>query len=224
MNRLILKYGYPITAVILLVFVWVIAQRLTRGVEAVVPLAVAAAIVWIAGVIVLIGFWPRITVGGFKRAILRRGLGDGPVGVNMLSAAPERPSRSASAGGLLATGADDLVYLAGWVDVTKGPQVLHVPDMNGRYYSIQFTDPVTGADVAYVGKRTTGTGAGAFLVCDHRRTDAPARGTTPITLPHGRALIIGRVFCTGEDDRSVAYGLARQIRLAPPEGVDRRGT
>ncbi|HWT34042.1 MAG TPA: DUF1254 domain-containing protein [Microbacterium sp.] len=225
MNRVILKYGYPITAVILLVFVWVIAQRLARGVEAVVPLAVAAAIVWIAGVVLLVGFWPWITVGGFTRAIIRRGLGDGPVPVNTLSAAPERPSHSGSTGGLLATGADDLVYLAGWVDVRRGPRVLHVPDMDGRYYGIQFTDPVTGADVAYVGKRTTGTGAGDFFVCDRRRAAVPLDGTTPIVLPHGRALVIGRVFCADEHDRSAAHGLARRIRLAPPEaGAGPHGT
>jgi len=42
MNRLILKYGYPITAVTLLVFVWVVYRRLAGGVQAILPLAVAA--------------------------------------------------------------------------------------------------------------------------------------------------------------------------------------
>jgi hypothetical protein len=46
-NRLILKYGYPITAVILLVFAWVVYRRLASGVDAIIPLAVAAIVVWL---------------------------------------------------------------------------------------------------------------------------------------------------------------------------------
>ena len=37
------------------------------------------------------------------------------------------------------------------------------PRWTGRYYSVQFTDPTSGANFAYVGKRTTGTDAGDFL-------------------------------------------------------------
>ena len=48
MNRLILKYPYPITAVILAVFAWVVSRRLADGVDAIIPLAVAAVVVWAA--------------------------------------------------------------------------------------------------------------------------------------------------------------------------------
>jgi hypothetical protein len=34
----------------------------------------------------------------------------------------------------------------------------------GRYYSVQFNDPSMNANFAYIGKRTTGTGAGEYLV------------------------------------------------------------
>ena len=131
MNRLILKYPYPITAVILLIFAWVVAQRLARGVDAIIPLAVAAVIVWLLGVFVFIYLWPRITVGGFKRAIVKRGFGGGPIPVNTLYAVPERPSQSASTGSLMAVGTDDLVYVGGWLDLEAGPRVLHVPEMAG---------------------------------------------------------------------------------------------
>ena len=123
-------------------------------------------IVWPLGAFVFIYFWPRITVGGFKRAILNRGFGGGPIPINTLYAVPERSSESASSGSLMAVGTDDLVYIGGWLDVKAGPRVLHVPEMDGRYYSVQFTDPASGANVAYVGKRTTGTDAGDFLLCE----------------------------------------------------------
>ena len=54
MNRRILEYGTPITAVVLLVFAWVVYRRLAAGVDAIIPLAVAAVIVWVAGVFALI--------------------------------------------------------------------------------------------------------------------------------------------------------------------------
>jgi hypothetical protein len=213
MNRLILKYPYPVTAVILLIFAWVVIQRLARGVDAIIPLALAAVIVWPLGTFAFVYLWPRITVGGFKRAILNRGFGGGPIPLNTLYAVPERPSDSASSGSLMAVGTDDLLYIGGWLDVAAGPRVLHVPEMNGRYYSLQFTDPTDGANFAYVGKRTTGTGAGTFLLCEPIWTGSVPEGMTRIDVPHRSALVIGRVFATDDDDRRAAYALAKQIQL-----------
>jgi hypothetical protein len=213
MNRLILKYPYPITAVILLIFAWVVIQRLARGVDAIIPLALAAVIVWPLGTFVFVYLWPRITVGGFKRAILKRGFGAGPIPINTLYAVPERPSESASSGSLMATGTDDLLYIGGWLDAQAGPRVLHVPEMNGRYYSLQFTDPESGSNFAYVGKRTTGTDAGEFLVCERTWTGSVPDGMSRIDVPHRSALVIGRVFAADDDDRRGAYALAKQIQL-----------
>ena len=215
MNRLILKYGNRITAVILLVFAWVVYRRLAGGVDAIIPLAVVATVVWALGPFTFIYFWPRITVGGFKRAILQRGFGSGPIPVNTLYAVKDRPSQSASTSSLMGTGTDDLLYIGGWLDVDAGPQVLHVPEMNGRYYSLQFTDPSSGANFAYVGKRITGTASGDFLLCKPGWHGNVPAGMARIDLPHRSALVIGRVFTADEGDRLAAYSLAKQIELAP---------
>ncbi len=193
------------------------AQRLARGVEAIIPLAVAAVIVWLLGTVVFVYLWPQITVGGFKRAIVKRGFGGGPIPINTLYAVPDRSSQSASRGSLMAVGTDDLVYVGGWLDLEAGPRVLHVPEMAGRYYSVQFTDPTSGANVAYVGKRTTGTDAGDFLICEPKWTGSVPAGMTRIEVPHRSALVIGRVFAADDDDRHVAYALAKQIQLTPLE-------
>jgi len=218
-NRLILKYPYPVAAVILLIFVWVVIQRLARGVDAMLPLALAAVIVWPLGTFVFVYLWPRITVGGFRRAILSRGFGGGPIPVNTLYAVPERPSDSASSSSLMAVGTDDLLYIGGWLDAQAGPRVLHVPEMHGRYYSLQFTDPVSGSNFAYVGKRTTGTNAREFLVCERTWTGSVPDGMTRIDVPHRSALVIGRVFAADDDDRRAAYALAKQIQLAPLDNL-----
>ena len=215
MNRLILKHGVPVTIVILAIFTLVIIQRIAAGgVDAIIVLATTALIVWVVGTCVFIYFWPRITVGGFKRIFVRRGLGGGPIPVNTLYAVPESSSRSAAAGSVIATGTDDLLYFGGWLDVTDGPRILAVPEMDGRYYSVQFTDPTTGANFAYVGKRSTGTAAADFLLCAPDWNGNPPAGMNRIEVPHREALLIGRVFVADEDDRPTAYALAKQIQLS----------
>jgi len=223
MNRLILKYGYPITVVILLVFVWVVYRRLAGGVAAIIPLAVAAGVVWVAGTLGFIYYWPRITVGGFKRALLKRGFGGGPIPVNTLYAVRDRSSQAATSS-VMGTGTDDVLYLGGWLDVGTEPRVLQVPEMDGRYYSVQFTDPTSGANFAYVGKRTTGTAAGDYLLCEPGWTGDVPTGMTRIDVPHRAALLIGRVFAADEEDRLAAYALAKKIQLATLNDPSERGS
>lgn len=214
MNRLILKYAYPVTAVILAIFAWVIYSRLSHGWSNIVVLAVAAAIVWVLGTPSFLYLWPRMTVHGFKSAILKRGFGSGPIPVNTLYAEPKISSASPT-GSLMGVGTDDVLYVAGWLDLKNGPQVLHVPDMAGRYYSLQFTDPSTSANFAYVGKRVTGTKAGDYLLSASGWKGTVPNGMTQISAPHGSALVIGRVFVAKDSDQPAAYELARQLKLAP---------
>lgn len=223
MNRLILKYGTPVTIVILAVFAWVIVRRIADGgVNAIMVLVTTAVVVWVVGAFLFVYFWPRITVGGFKRIIVKRGFGGGPIPVNTLYAVPESPSQSASSGSVIATGTDDVLYLGGWLDVKAGPRLLHVPEMGDRYYSVQFTDPSSGANFAYVGKRTTGTARGDFFLCEPQWNGDTPDGTIRIDIPHHAALLIGRVFVADEDDRGAAYALAKQIQLTPPNADGER--
>lgn len=216
MNRLILKYATPVTIVILAIFAWVIYRRIADGgLGAIVLLVVVAVVVWVLGAFAFIYLWPRITVGGFKRVFTRRGLGGGPIPVNTIYAVPESSSQSASSGNVIATGTDDVLYVGGWLDVTAGPRILHVPEMKDRYYSIQFTDPTSGDNFAYVGKRTTGTAAGDFFLCGPKWTGTTPDGSTRIEIPHRAALLIGRVFVADEADRDAAYALAQEIQLMP---------
>jgi hypothetical protein len=218
MNRLILKHSTPVTIVILAVFAWVIYRRVADGgVDAIILLAATAVAMWVLGAFVFIYFWPRITVSGFKRIFVKRGLGGGPIPVNTVYAVPQSPSESASSGSVIATGTDDVLYLGGWLDVEAGPRVLDVPEMDDRYYSVQFTDPTSGANFAYVGTRTTGTAAGHFLLCKPKWDGDTPEGMTRIDIPHRAALLIGRVFVANDDDRGAASALAKQIQLTQPK-------
>src|SRR5579875_3469101 len=208
MNRLILKYKYPITIAILAVLAWVVYRYFSAGGSQLITFIVVAVLVWGLGTFVFIYFWPAMTYSAFKRAVLRHGPG-GPIPVNTLYAAPRLASPSASNSSLLATGTDYLLYLS------KGPQVLHVPDMAGRYYSVQFTDPSDGANFAYVGTRATGTSAGDYLISGPGWKGTVPQGMAQIASPRNAVLVLGRVFVESDSDLPSAHGLAKQIQLTP---------
>ena len=213
LNRFILKHGYPITFVILAILAWAAYRQFSMGGKAFVTYVAVAIIVWVLGAFVFVYFWPRITYRAFKRAALNHGLGGGPIPINTLYAVPNRVSPAASDASLLATGADDLLYIGGWLDLAKGPLVLHVPEMASRYYSVQFTDPTSGTDFAYVGTRATGTAAGDYLISGPGWKGSGSQGMTPIPSPNKSVLVIGRVFVENDSDLPTAYGLSKQIQL-----------
>ena len=215
MNRLILKYGYPITFVILAILAWVVYRIFSAGGSGLIGFVVVAVLVWGLGTVVFLYLWPTFAYSAYKRAVVQHGLGGGPIPVNTLYAVPTRVSPAASNASLLATGTDDLLYVGGWLDLAKGPLVLHVPDMAGRYYSVQFTDPSDGTDFAYVGTRTTGTAAGDYLVSGPGWKSTVTQGMAQIASPNNAVLVVGRVFVASDRDLPTAYGLAQQMQLTP---------
>jgi len=111
----------------------------------------------------------------------------------------------------------DTLYVVGWLDLARGPQVLHVPDMAGRYYSVQFTDPSNNTNFAYVGKRVTGTKAGDYLIAGPGWQGAVPNGMKQLSAPNNSVLVFGRVLVENDGDLSTAYGLAKQLQLTPLE-------
>jgi hypothetical protein len=166
-------------------------------------------------------FWPRMLLSVFKRAILVKGFGDGPIPVNTLYTESQAlfadPLHApASASKLATTGVNhDTLMTAGVLDLSKGPQVLHVPDMAGRYYSVQFTDPSKNINFAYVGKRTTGTQAGDYLITGWGWKGQVPSGMPQIASPNNSVLVFGRVLVESDSDVAAAYDLAKQIQFTP---------
>jgi len=166
-------------------------------------------------------FWPSMLLYVFKRGILTQGVGNGPIPVNTLQAVPQaffadplHPPASASK--LVTTGVNrDTLYVVGWLDLSKGSLVLRVPDMSGRYYSVQFTDPSKNTNFAYVGKRTTGTQMGDYLLTGPNWRGQIPSGMQQIFSPNTSVLVVGRVLVESDSDLPAAYDLAKQIQLGP---------
>src|SRR5512137_1556685 len=166
-------------------------------------------------------FWPRLLLSVYKRAILVKGAGEGPIPVNTLYTEPQAifadPLHTlVSAPRVMTSGVNrDTLMTLGWLDLWKEPLVLHVPDMNDRYYSVQLTDPSKNTNFAYVGKRTTGTQAGDYLITGPNWNGAVPQGMKQISSPNNAVLVVGRVFVENDSDLPTAYGLAKQIQLIP---------
>jgi len=174
-----------------------------------------ALVVWACGTFTFIYYQPRIFYTGVRRAILRGAdVKAGGIPVNTLYALSVLNSPSMSKSDLLLTGNRDTLYTSGGLDLGEGPQVLHVPDMADRYYSVELFS--TWLDLfAVVGRRTTGTRAGDYLVSGPQWQGAVPEGMTKLVSPSNSVLVIGRVLVEGAGDLSTAYDLAKQIRVVP---------
>lgn len=175
----------------------------------------------IASWLLITYLWPRLLLSVFKRAILVKGFGDGPIPVNTLYTEPQALfadplHASGSTSKLATTGVNrDTLMTAGWLDLSKGAQILHVPDMADRYYSVQFTNPYDNTNFAYVGKRTTGTQAGNYLITGPSWKGQVPSGMMQISSPNNAVLVFGRVLVESDSDLLTAYALSKQIQLTP---------
>ena len=172
--------------------------------------------------LLVIYFWPRLILFVYKRGLLVKGFGDGPVPVNTLYTQPQalfadplHVSLPPGSSQFMSYGTNrDTLYVVGCLDLSKGPLILHVPDFSGRYYSVQFTDPFD-VDFAYVGSRSTGTQAGDYLITGPGWKGQVPGGMTQIASPNNSVLVLGRLLVYRDSDLATAYGLAKQIQLKP---------
>jgi hypothetical protein len=176
----------------------------------------AAVVAWVLGTCAFIYSWPHMFYNAARTAVVKRGLGikAGGIPVNTLYAMPALASPSLSKSAWVRTGNRDTLYTVGSLDLSKVPEILHVPDMAGRYYSIELVDP--SLDVfADVSRLTTGTRAGDYLISGPHWKGVVPEGVTKIVSPNNSVSLIGRVLVEGDGDLSTAYNLEKQIQLTP---------
>ena len=194
---------------------------MTRPMNHLLVFSSVAVVAWVIGTPLLVYVWPHLVNNIYKKAILSRGFGEGPVPINTLYTEPQElfaqplTAQSASGSKLMTVGVNhDTLLVIGWLDLSSRPQVLHVPDFSGRYYSVQFTDPFN-IDFAYVGTRETGTQAGDYLITGPGWKGQVPNGMKQVSSQDNSVLVVGRILVYSDSDLSTAYDLAKQIQLAP---------
>lgn len=117
----------------------------------------------------------------------------------------------------------DTLYSSAWLDVSKEPVIVSMPDAKGRYYLLPMLDMWTDV-FASPGWRTTGTGAQTFLIASptwrpelrnqFETLGLPAH-TQRIDAPTPQLWIIGRIKTDGAADYPEVHKLQDQMKSIP---------
>jgi hypothetical protein len=118
----------------------------------------------------------------------------------------------------------DTLYSSAWLDLTKEPAIVSVPDTGGRYYLLPMLDMWTDV-FASPGWRTTGTKAGDFIIVPPGwRPDLRDRliekfnlpkETQRIDAPTPYVWIIGRTKTDGPQDYDAVHKIQAGYKITP---------
>ena len=110
---------------------------------------------------------------------------------------------------------NDTLYSLAWIDLSREPLILSVPDVGDRYYTMEIAS-FDSDNFAYVGMRTTGTKAGNYAIVGPSwkgLLPAGVQQLTPSRTPW--AFILGRTLLKGPDDLPAIRAVMAQYQLTP---------
>lgn len=110
---------------------------------------------------------------------------------------------------------EDTLYSVAWLDLAKEPYVLHVPDIEDRYYFMSLFDGWTDV-FASLGPRTTGSNAQDFVITGPSWQGVLPDGLKELKSKTDLVWIIGRIYSshTNEDLEAVSK-IQDQLSLTP---------
>ena len=114
----------------------------------------------------------------------------------------------------------DVLFSVAIMDLSQGAVALEVPDSKQRYYVLQFLDPWTNS-FAYLGKRSTGTEPGSFLIVgpdDDLSSSALETfdGRKIVRSPYKLAVAVLRIAIADVDESSDLHEMQNGFVLTPP--------
>ena len=108
----------------------------------------------------------------------------------------------------------DTLYSWAWLDLSKEPMVLSLPNTHGRYYMMPMLDAWTNV-FASPGTRTTGNKAGDFAISGPGWKGSLPNGVKELKAPTNMVWIIGRTQTDGPGDYAAVNALQKQYKLTP---------
>ncbi len=108
----------------------------------------------------------------------------------------------------------DTLYSSAWVDLTKEPVILSVPDTGGRYYLMPMLDMWTDV-FASPGWRTTGTEAANYVLVPPGWGGALPKGMQRLYAPTPYIWLIGRTKTDGPADYDAVHQIQAGYTLTP---------
>jgi hypothetical protein len=109
----------------------------------------------------------------------------------------------------------DTLYTEAWLDVSKEPWVLSIPDMGNRYYIVPLLDGYS--EVFHVSSPpTTGYKAQTYAITGPGWTGTLPLGVTQVKSATGMVWVLGRIYCTGTpEDYKAVHTLQDKFTTVP---------
>ena len=165
------------------------------------------------GVRAYIYFYSLITMDVTRKQLSNVEPGKASIGgpMNMFNNIPEFPTADIR---VVVRPNFDTLYSSAWLDLTKEPVIVSVPDTGGRYYLIPMLDMWTDV-FASPGWRTTGTKAGNFLIAQPCWQGTVPPGVERINAPTPYVWIIGRTKTDGPKDYDAVHKIQAGYKVTP---------
>ncbi|MDR3616923.1 MAG: DUF1254 domain-containing protein [Candidatus Obscuribacterales bacterium] len=109
---------------------------------------------------------------------------------------------------------NDVLYSVAWVDVSKEPVVVSVPDTQERFYFLTMLDGWLEA-FASPGKRVSGTQPGNFAIVGPRWKGAIPAGVSRLNSGTNYVWIVGRIEAKGQADIASVNTIQNGLKITP---------
>ncbi|MCE9566982.1 MAG: DUF1254 domain-containing protein [Planctomycetes bacterium] len=109
----------------------------------------------------------------------------------------------------------DTLYSTAWLDLTKEPSTLSLPDMGDRYFLMPMLDAWTNV-FEVPGTRTTGNKAQTYAITGPGWKGELPAGVKELKSPTNMVWILGRTYCTGTpEDYKACHAVMDKYDLRP---------